>query len=200
MQEVASGEVAVTTLQLLHFIIITPYRLQQLEFGVPSWKSNSELQIMALPADITVRIRETFDLFDKEKSDTVVVEEVGTIMRALGAYPSERTLVKELLPEMQGDEPTGFVHYENFVKVMLRVLASKEFEPDSGDILLQAFRTIDTNNTGYIPADVMEDLLTAKGTPFRPKEIEGFLHVSKDSETGNIYYEDYIAMLSKRST
>lgn len=148
---------------------------------------------------MNLKIREIFDLFDKEKSDTVVAEEVGAIMRALGVYPSERMLVKELLPEMQDDEPTGFVQYERFEKVVLRLLLSKECEPDSGDMLLQAFRTIDTNNTGFVPADVMEDLLTGKGTPFRPKEVESFLTIAKDPESGNIYYEDYIALLSKRN-
>lgn len=55
------------------------------------------------------KIREVFDLFDKDKSDAIVQEEVGTVMRALGVFPDERTLVLELLPEMQDHEPTGFV-------------------------------------------------------------------------------------------
>mmetsp|Transcript_21659 Transcript_21659/g.31522 ORF Transcript_21659/g.31522 Transcript_21659/m.31522 type:complete len:163 (+) Transcript_21659:162-650(+) len=149
-------------------------------------------------AETQRKIRETFDLFDKEKSDSVINEEVGTIMRALGAFPTEKMLVKEILPEMQDDEPSGFVQYSKFEKVMLRILASKECEPDSGDLLLQAFRTIDTNNTGFISADVLEDLLTAKGTPFRPKELEQFFQIAKDPETGNVYYEDYIALMTKK--
>ena len=80
---------------------------------------------------------------------------------------------------------------------MLQLLATKELEPDSGDILLQAFRTIDTNNTGYITADTMEELLTTKGTQFRPKELESFFLVAKDPDTGHIFYEDYIALLTK---
>ena len=47
------------------------------------------------------KIREVFDLFDKDKTESIVQEEVGTIMRALGAYPSERALVLEILPAMQ---------------------------------------------------------------------------------------------------
>ena len=70
-------------------------------------------------------------------------------------------------------------------------------DPDSGDMLLQAFRTIDSDNTGYISAEVVEELLTTRGTPFRPKELEAFMLVAKDAETGNIYYEDYVALLMK---
>ena len=151
-------------------------------------------------AETQRQIREVFELFDKDKSDTVINEEVGTVMRALGAFPTEKGLIKEILPEMQDDEPSGFVHYNRFERVMLRILASKEYEADSGDLLLQAFRTIDSNNTGFIAADVLEDLLTGKGTPFRPKELESFFAVAKDPETGNIYYEDYIALMSKKNS
>ncbi len=118
-------------------------------------------------------------------------------MRALGVYPTERALTKDILPEMQDDEPTGFVSYPRFEKKMLQVLASKEWEPDTGDMLLQAFRTIDSQNLGYINADVMEELLTSKGTPFRAKEVEAFFLLAKDAETGLIYYEDYISQLIK---
>ncbi len=143
------------------------------------------------------KIREAFDLFDKEKADAIIQEEVGTVMRALGAFPTERALVLEILPEMQDDEPTGFVSYQKFEKKMLQILASKEWDPDSGDVLLQAFRTIDTENTGFISSDLLEELLSTKGTPFRPKELESFMMIAKDPETGNIYYEDYVALLMK---
>jgi len=82
------------------------------------------------------KIREAFDLFDKDKADAIIQEEVGTVMRALGAYPTERQLVLEILPEVQDDEPTGFVSYQKFEKKMLSILASKECDPDSGDCTL----------------------------------------------------------------
>lgn len=116
-------------------------------------------------------------------------------MRSLGVFPTERALVLEILPQMQDDEPTGFVSYRKFEKVMLNLLATKEWEPDSGDVILHAFRTIDTENKGYVSAEVMEELLS-KGTSFRPKELENFLLVAKDPDTGNIFYEDYVALLT----
>ena len=143
------------------------------------------------------KIREAFDLFDKDKTDAVVQEEVGTIMRYLGAYPTERALVLDILPAMQNDEPTGFVSYARFEKKMLEILQTKQFEPDSSDIMLQAFKTLDSDNNGFISAEVLENLLTTKGTGFRPKELEAFLLIAKDSDSGNIYYEDYIALLTK---
>ena len=46
------------------------------------------------------KIREVFDLFDKDKADAIIQEEVGTVMRALGVYPTGifyRTLLNYLI-------------------------------------------------------------------------------------------------------
>lgn len=145
------------------------------------------------------QIREAFDLFDNDKADAIIQEEVGTVMRALGAFPTERELVLNILPEMQDDEPTGFVSYVKFEKKMLQILASRECEPDSSDLLLQAFRTIDADGNGYINAELLEDLLTTRGTGFRPKEMEAFLAFTKDAESGNVFYEDFCAQFASMS-
>uniref|UniRef100_A0A7S1XRS0 EF-hand domain-containing protein n=1 Tax=Phaeomonas parva TaxID=124430 RepID=A0A7S1XRS0_9STRA len=141
------------------------------------------------------KIREAFNLFDKERKGVVIVEEVGTIMRYIGAYPSERGLVSEILPAMQGDEPTSFVTYDKFEHEMLKVLFRKKWEPDSESMLLDAFRVIDADGKGFVSADELRELLVQEGTPFRAKEIEAFMNVAKDSEFNRVYYEDYIAML-----
>jgi len=41
-------------------------------------------------AETEMKIREAFDLFDKDKSDAIIQEEVGTVMRYLGVYPTEK--------------------------------------------------------------------------------------------------------------
>lgn len=41
---------------------------------------------------------------------------------------------------MQEDEPSTFVTYERFEKKMLEVLFTNEYEPDTDEVLLAAFR------------------------------------------------------------
>ena len=145
------------------------------------------------------RIREAFQLFDKDRKGCVVQEEVATIMRYLGAYPTERAVVKEILPDMMGEEASAFVKYETFEPKMLELLAGGEFEPDSDETLLQCFRAFDEDGKGWVEATKLREALITKGTPFREKEIEAFMEVAKDEETGRIYYEDYVALLSAES-
>ena len=46
----------------------------------------------------------------------------------------------------------------------------------------------------------MRDMLITKGVPFREKEIDAFMAVAKDLETGRIYHEDYVALLCSWTT
>ena len=164
-------------------------------------KTGEEAAAPALPVDsektiaLKEKIKAAFALFDKEAKGCVVQEEVSTIMRYLGVFPSERKVVESILPDMQGDEPALYVTYEKFEKKMVEVMENHEDEPDMDDTLLKAFRTIDKEGLGYVEADQMKELLETHGTPFRAKEVDSFLSRAKDMETGRIYYEDYIAMM-----
>ena len=143
------------------------------------------------------KIEDAFALFDPEGKGCLIQEEVSTAMRYLGAFPSEREVVETVLPDMMEDEPTAFVTYEKFEKKMLEVMAQNLYEPDTDDVMLAAFRAIDTDKKGYIDADRMRELLSTYGTAFRPKEIDGFMSRAKDMETGRIYFEDYIALFQQ---
>ena len=146
---------------------------------------------------VQARIREAFDLFDKDKKGTVVQEEVPTIIRYLGAYPTDKEIVHDLLPEMQPDEPVGFVTFDKFETCMLKLLTSDEkYEPDDDHSLRQAFLALDKERNGYINAEAMDSMMRKMGQPFRDKEVEAFMGVAKDPDTGRIYYDDYIALLS----
>lgn len=123
-------------------------------------------------------------------------EEVSTIMRYLGLYPSEEDVVMSILPMMQDDILTAFVSYEPFERCILEFMREGEFAPDTEDTLLAAFRVLDPENNGFVDADRMSQLLMSKGSAFREKEVEQFLDTAKDKATGHIYYEDYIALVT----
>jgi Ca2+-binding EF-hand superfamily protein len=81
-------------------------------------------------------------------------------MRYLGCYPSEEELVTDILPNLQDDEETSVVKYERFEPFMLRVLMERAYEPDSEEVILQAFKILDLETKGYIDEQSMIELLT----------------------------------------
>merc|ERR1712203_1342728 len=50
-------------------------------------------------------IKEAFGYFDKIGNNTVQQDEVGTIMRYLGQFPSESDLKDIIIPELLDDDP-----------------------------------------------------------------------------------------------
>lgn len=77
---------------------------------------------------------------------------------------------------MQEDEPTSFVKYEKFESVMLVLMESGQYAPDTEETLLRAFRVFDPDNSGYVDPERLRQLLTEEGVhPFREKEVEGAL-------------------------
>jgi len=141
-------------------------------------------------------IKECFSILEaKENPGYILKDEVPTIIRYLGGFPSEAQLSNVIIPEMQEDEPTNYVHYDKFEKFMLNAIISEEFEPDDMETLLAAFRFFDQEGRGYIEIDVMKKILKENGIAFRDKEWDDFMAYSADLDTNVIYYEDYVSRL-----
>ena len=70
------------------------------------------------------RVKEAFEFFDREGRGLLVKEEVGTIMRYLGAFPSEDALVNEILPQVCCvfffAYRSGFPRYAAFLSLFMR--------------------------------------------------------------------------------
>jgi len=129
----------------------------------------------------------------------VFQEEIGTIMRYLGQFPSESDVVEVILREMQEEDPSNVVNYENFEKMMLRCLMEHEYDPDDSETLLAAFRVFDPEGRGWLEANQMREYLSSGPVGFREKELTEFLEFSKDKDSADstrIYYEDYVAKLT----
>jgi len=146
------------------------------------------------------KIQSSFQLFAvKNREDLIPVEEVGTIMRYLGAFPSEEQVVTEILPQIQDDELVTHVKYDRFERMMLRILAEQEYEPDSEEVLMQAFRILDPEEKGYLTEERMVELLTSNEWAFREKEIKDFLSVARDHESGFMKYAEYVEIMNEGS-
>ena len=140
-------------------------------------------------------IKAAFSLFDRDNKGMCDVREIGTIVRHLGICPTEIEL-RDLITECEEEEPTGFIRFERFERMMSRVLLENQYPRDSEEKLLRAFRTLDPDNKGYVEADKVRTLLTTHGERFSPEEIEDFLNFAVDAETGLLHYEDYVMQLS----
>ncbi len=122
------------------------------------------------------------------------MREIGTIVRHLGVNPTEIEL-RDIISEVEEEEPTGFVRVEKFQRAMARIILRKRYPRDSADKLLRAFKTLDTKNTGAVDSNKLRDMLTTRGERFSQEEIDEFSSFAIDDTTGKAHYEDYVAQV-----
>ena len=140
-------------------------------------------------------IKEGFALFDRDGKGMCDVREIGTIVRHLGICPTEIEL-RDLITECEEEEPTGFIRFERFERMMSRVLLENQYPRDSEEKLLRAFRTLDPDNKGYIEAEKIRTLLTTHGERFSQEEMDDMLSFGSDAESGHFHYEDYVMQVT----
>ncbi|XP_072189767.1 dynein regulatory complex protein 8 [Excalfactoria chinensis] len=145
-------------------------------------------------AEIEKKIKEAFEVFDHEGSETVDVREIGSIVRSVGCFPTEAEL-HELLAKVEEEEPTGYVHLEKFLPVMTEVLLNRSYRPIPEDVLLHAFEALDENKSGYITKEELVKHMTEEGEPFTEEEMEEMLSSALDPKTDAVHYRDYILKL-----
>ncbi|XP_066911928.1 dynein regulatory complex protein 8-like [Clytia hemisphaerica] len=145
-------------------------------------------------AELQRRIKECFDIFDHECNKTIDVREVGTIVRSLNCCPSEGEL-GDILTEVEEEEPTGYIRFEKFEPVMLRILIERKYRPASEEAILKAFEILDTEKKEYLTVDEVQSFMTEEGEPFTQEEMDEMLSAAVDPDKGSVYYKDYAALM-----
>ena len=126
--------------------------------------------------------------------------DVGTIMRYLGAYPTEEEIVADIIPSLQDETDLHNVKYTVLEPFLVRVTVEKLYEPDTEEVLLQAFRTLFPDKP-YTDEATMAEVLRQGEYGFKEKEIDDFMRVAKSaakSDSGLIYFEEYCAHTAKQ--
>mmetsp|Transcript_7787 Transcript_7787/g.22162 ORF Transcript_7787/g.22162 Transcript_7787/m.22162 type:complete len:170 (-) Transcript_7787:68-577(-) len=144
------------------------------------------------------RARDAFLVFEhREGSRLVDAKELPTVIRSLGINPSNAQC-DAILNDMKNEDGSALISIERFENVMAHALVEKqaEFHRDDYHRLVRAFRAFDTDQKGWINADLLKNLLLSRGDQFSADEVNHFLSVAVDEDTGKIYYEDYAMALA----
>jgi len=160
-------------------------------------KGTSGLERLKQIEYLKTKIREAFEVMISRDCPPgqLKKEEVSSVMRYLGRFPSEAQIVQTILPLIQEDEPPNNVTYEKFEPFILKCIMENEYEPDDAETLLACFRVLDTEKKGYIDAEAMRELTMNQGIQFFQEVWDKFYDDSFDHEAKVIHYEEYIANL-----
>lgn len=135
--------------------------------------------------------QEAFNLFDKDKDGTITTQELGTVMKSLGQYPTENEL-RDLISEVDTDS-NGVIDFQEFLSMMSRRMR----DPDSEEELREAFKVFDKDGNGYISASELKQVMASLGEKLTPDELSEMMREADANGDGQISYEEFVTMMGK---
>ena len=135
--------------------------------------------------------KEAFQLFDKDNDEKITAEELGIVMRALGANPTKQR-IGEIVKEFD-KEGTGKFDQETFLQIMIEYGQ----EVDSTEDIKKAFEIFDKEKNGYISASELKHVLTTLGEKLSEQEVDD-LFKEIGVEDGLINVDDFVKLISSK--
>jgi calmodulin len=133
--------------------------------------------------------KEAFDLFDKNADGRIPTKELGTIMRALGPNPSDSEL-QDMIDEVDADN-TGSIDFTEFLTMMVR----KTKETDSEEEIKEAFKIFDRDDSGFISAADLRQVMTSLGEKLTDDEIDEMIRETDQDGDGRIGYNEFVQLM-----
>merc|ERR1712167_508286 len=119
--------------------------------------------------------RKNFNLFDKKRTGSIPIADMGTVLRSLGQNPTEAELAA-LVEEVDKDK-SGTIEFDEFVDLMARTNKTQEQMEEE---IKNAFLTFDADGSGFID---------------REETITGMIQEADVDGDGKINYEEFTKIM-----
>merc|ERR1712230_98026 len=134
--------------------------------------------------------RKNFNLFDKKRTGSIPVADMGTVLRSLGQNPTEAELAA-LVEEVDKDK-SGTIEFDEFVDLMSHTNKSQE---QMNEEIKNAFLTFDADGSGFITREELIETLTTMGDPVDEETITGMIQEADVDGDGKINYEEFTKIM-----
>merc|ERR1711977_376439 len=134
--------------------------------------------------------RKNFNLFDKKRTGSIPLSDMGTVLRSLGQNPTEAEL-QALMEEVDKDK-SGTIEFDEFVDLMARTNKSKDQMEEE---IKNAFLTFGADNSGYITREELVETLTTMGDPVDEETINGMIAEADLDGDGKINYAEFTKIM-----
>ena len=127
---------------------------------MPKRTSVTYVAKLDIPSDKIHEYQETFNLFDKDHSGTISVDEIAKIMKNFG-NPLSKDEVREMIKDID-TSGIGELDFNEFITLMER----QETIIDDEDEVLRAFKSFDKDHSGSLNISEFRYILTQLGNKF----------------------------------
>lgn len=139
-------------------------------------------------------LRQVFQHFDSDNSGSINAREMDKVLLRLNV-----NLSKSQLEKLLRDADLNFssdIGFNEFLRMMLPVFTGN-FDDDS---LYFAFKKFDTNNTGYITANELKQVLSKIGQNYSEKQIDEMIRTVDRDGDGRLSFQEFKQLLKSPSS
>jgi len=139
------------------------------------------------PDEDIAKLRRSFNLLAGKEGKGLPTGKLGTLIRSLGFFPTEREVEETL--ECVDLGKTGFVTLDEIIAFMKQ----GRFKTFDETELRTAFRLLDADDSGYVHADELRRALTTHGEPFSDEEVDQMIKTWDKDGDGRLDYQEFVA-------
>ncbi|KAI9095597.1 calmodulin-beta, partial [Phlyctochytrium arcticum] len=141
-----------------------------------------------------------FNIFDRDHSGAIDIEELGAVMLSIGLSPTQDELLS-MIDKVDADS-TGTVEFDEFLQMSHEWMIQGRL--DTTDQLWEAFELLDLDQNGFISLSDLKrviDSLKAKGEGVDNMADEDIQDMIKEFDLdgdGKVGFEDFLAMMAEK--
>jgi len=169
--------------QVIEYVVVDGKRKKKIMRAVKKKKELTDEQKQ--------EIKRAFDLFDKDDSKSIDVDELQYAMKALG-ITLKKDEVRKMMEEVD-DDGNGTIEFKEFLDLM-----SKKMEQRNPiEELKKAFRTFDIDDSGRITAENLVRVAEELKEPLTLEDAKGMIYEATRDREGTVNIEDFLKLMKK---
>lgn len=133
------------------------------------------------------RLHEAFKIYDQNNDDMISAsKELPLVIRAYGLNPSQSEL-SNYIKQIEKD-PRGNISFQDFSDFMLDKMSNFDLPED----IVDAFRTFDMEEKGFISVNELRFILMNLGEKFSEQEMDEFILATQVNANGDVDYREFV--------
>jgi calmodulin len=132
--------------------------------------------------------RQAFDIIDRNGDGVITVDDLATVMRAIGQSPNHSEL-QDMIREVDADGNDN-IDFTEFLALMSRQMRQSDIEEE----LRETFRVFDRDNDGFITAQELRTLLISLGLDSSAQVIRSMIAEADRNRDMKIDFPEFRAL------